>query len=679
MIMAQKILYAVQAKSMEDKLTAELRDQTNGAIVNVGTAGYREQVIACLKQSNADILIYREGLKGSLDIFDLMREIREKFPHVRVIFLAARQETTSKLLCSLVFLGIYDIINGDAIPIEMIIDHVLHPHNFADVSKYFHPDYMDEYLPEMPAGQPDASATALNGPKGFLSGFIKGLGGAKAAAPSTAPVQVPAPTVEQPKLIPGIDIESLRGAMLEDARRQAQKELGQLVADQVMVETAAMKDEAERSQDTITRLSSELQKSQASGAQLRQQLEEEIKLRRDAEDRLSSVEENANLTNQQYQAQLVRLQTTKPPEWYHEQTQKWLAERERYSTKISQMEGALRQAAEQLQAAQGEKARLERDLAERDEKIESMALAVPRNVSTAIDAALEDDFVIIPDDEAGYRRPVSGEGQIVVFMGTKHGAGNTTVALNTAVALANASFKTCFIELNPHFPMVNGFFEFNNISFGLDTAIAALRQNNYRIASRCLIKPHGVNTSNRNMKKVYSRLPGPLHFMLYSNDFLLKSKSGDIPCITERDLKDLTFYLTVQERYSYIIIDLQPDDIQSVNTFLTSSYRAHQLVLTTTQDTHGIKTAGLMITALARSKGSDLIRNAEFIVNQYSAKNKMSVDKICEALHIPRARMTKITLDSEGYMDANYAMVPYVLSKGRNAHEYTDLRMRLTR
>lgn len=452
--MAQKILYAVQAKSMEDMLTAVLREKTNGAVVNVGTAGYREQVIPALKQSAPDILIYREGLKGGLDIFKLMREIREEFPNVRIIFLATRQETASKLLCSLVFLGIYDIINGDSIPIEVIIDHVLHPHNFADVAKYFHPAYMDEYMPDMTPAQA-APAADTPKPKGFLSGFMKGFGGGgkpAAAAPLAAPAQ---PTVPEPHVpMPSVDLESLRGAMLEDARRQAQQEVGRLVADQVMAETAALKDDVAEAKETIGRLTADLHESQVSESQLKLQLEDAVKMHRNAEERLAVVQEQADITNQQYQAQLLKLQTTKPPEWYHEQTQKWLAERGQYKAQISQMEAVINQTAQQLQAVQDEKTRLERDLAERDEKIGTMALAVPRDVSTAIDAALDDDFVIIQDNESEYRQPITGEGQLVAFMGTKHGAGNTTVALNTAVALANAGFKTCFIELNKNFPMV---------------------------------------------------------------------------------------------------------------------------------------------------------------------------------------------------------------------------------
>lgn len=62
--MTQKILYAVQSKQIEDVISRSLTAQTNGGIVSVGSAGYREQVLPSLKQTGADILLYREGLKG---------------------------------------------------------------------------------------------------------------------------------------------------------------------------------------------------------------------------------------------------------------------------------------------------------------------------------------------------------------------------------------------------------------------------------------------------------------------------------------------------------------------------------------------------------------------------------------------------------------------------------------
>lgn len=681
--MTHKILYAVNSKPIEDVVTRSLDAQTSGGYVKVGAAAYREKVLPDLKQSGADILLYREDLKGSTDIFELLRQVRENFPNVRIIFMGNRHETTSRLICSLVFLGIYDILCGDTIPAAELVDIILHPHNFGDVSKYFHASYMNDYLPEEPQ---QAAGSSDGGKKSLFGGLMKGLGGLGLKpgggqeqiqeAPQPAAPAAPAVKVVQ---APTVDMDAMRDAMLEDARRQAQAELPQLVSDQVALQTLNMKEELEKQKDTIAQLAADLREKTASEADLKNKLSEAIKLRNAAEDQLIKFQENAEFATQQYQAQLVQLQTTKSADWYHEQTQKWLAERAQYKSVIDEQTKKINALTSSLADMTRAKDELSREVAERDQKLENMTLAVPRDVTSAIDETLEGDYVIVPDEDPEYRQMAPGGGRVIAFMGTKHGAGCSTIALNTAVALANAGFKTCYLEINRQFPMVAGFFEFNNIALGLDTALAALQQGNSTMAARCIIKPHAVKTNNKNMMKVYNRLPGPLHFLLYSNDFINRCRIGSAPFLSEEDMKNLIYFLTTKERYSYVILDIQPDDQNALNMVLTSRFRAHQLVMVMTQDTHGIKTAGTMITALARSPGADLVRNTEFVINQFSPRNKMSVGNICDILHIPSKRVSKISLDSEGYMAANYAAVPYVISNGKNKQEYMDLRMHLGR
>lgn len=681
--MTHKILYAVNSKPIEDVVTRSLDAQTNGGYVKVGAAAYREKILPDLKQSGADILLYREDLKGSTDIFELLRQVRENFPNVRIIFMGNRHETTSRLICSLVFLGIYDILCGDTIPAAELVDIILHPHNFGDVAKYFHASYMNDYLPEAPqqaAGSPDG------GKKGLFGGLMKGLGGLslkpgggqEQVQEAPQPAAPAAPTVKVVQA-PTVDMDAMRDAMLEDARRQAQAELPQLVSDQVALQTLNMKEELEKQKDTIAQLAADLREKTASEADLKNKLSEAIKLRNAAEDQLIKFQENAEFATQQYQAQLVQLQTTKSADWYHEQTQKWLAERAQYKSVIDEQTQKINALTSSLADMTRAKDELSREVAERDQKLENMTLAVPRDVTSAIDETLEGDYVVVPNEDTEYRQMAPGGGRVIAFMGTKHGAGCSTIALNTAVALANAGFKTCYLEINRQFPMVAGFFEFNNIALGLDTALAALQQGNSVMAARCIIKPHAVKTNNKNMMKVYNRLPGPLHFLLYSNDFINRCRMGSAPYLSEEDMKNLIYFLTTKERYSYVILDIQPDDQNALNMVLASRFRAHQLVMVMTQDTHGIKTAGTMITALARSPGADLVRNTEFVINQFSPRNKMSVGNICDILHIPAKRVSKISLDSEGYMAANYAAVPYVLSNGKNKQEYMDLRMHLGR
>lgn len=666
----QKILYAIQLKAAEDNITSKLDSHS---IVPCGTAAYREAIASALKESSADILLYRESLKGSIDTFELMLRIRREHPLVRVVFIANEQSIMSKLLCQLVFLGIYDIIVRNTPSLTEIVDYILNPRDFGYANKFFHPEYMNELLPQK-AEPTEEEAQPKTANKFFR--FMDKL--TNQGSQTSAAMQPQTLTKPQPQMsLPQVDLETMRGAMLEEARRTAQKEIPMLVESQVAVATASLAQDLEQSRNENLALTREVSQLQSAKTSLQQQLSEALTLRKLAEERMSDLQKEADLAAQHYQTQLTSLQITKPPEWYQEQTEKWLAERASYQSKVTAMSETIASLNNTILALKNENTSLTGEIAVKAREIEALQLSVPRAVS--VEDILEPDFVTIADSEISYKTLLNEEGRLIVFLGAKHGVGNTTVALNTAAALANCGYKTCFIEMNRHFPMVNAFFEFTNITRGLDTALTALRQNNARLAMQCIIKPHGIKTTNRTTGKVYNRLPGPLHFLLYSNAFLLQCKSGSPPPITEQELKDLVYFLTVQERYSYIIVDLQPDDQDSIATLLGSGHHAHQLVMTLTQDPHSITTAGYLITSLARGRGGYLTKEAVYVLNQHAAQNKMQPNRICEFLHIHPSRLARISLDPKGYMDASYSMIPYILSKGKAASEYIDLRMKLTR
>lgn len=671
----KKILYAIQQKAAENYLTETLAPSS---IVPAGNAAYREAVLPALREAPADLLVYRESLKGSTDTFELMLSIRREFPLVRVIFIANEQPATSTLLCKLVCLGIYDIINSNNPNVSDIADFIIHPRDFGFADKFFQPRISDELVAQalIPSGDIPAPATEQKG-RGSPFGFLSKLrGNSITSAEEPALASAPAPALPE---MPKVDTETMRRAMLEEARRVAQAEIPALVNIQVDMATASLKSDLAQRNATVSELRHDLKQKTDEALALRQQLDEAGELRKTLESRMLAYQQEASQVAIQYQTQLATLQTTKPPEWYHDQTRKWLAEREHYLQEISDLSTKVESSNVQLQTALAENKALSLTLESKDREIETLQLALPRDIIDAVDDTLEDDFVVIPDLDCELKPAPYGEGRLIAFMGTKHGVGNTTVALNTAIALANCGYKTCYIELNRQFPLVNEFFEFSNIVRGLDTAIKACQQGNPRLASMCIIKPHGIQTSKKSMQKIYQRLPGPLHFLLYSNEFLLQCKSKPMPGISEQDLRDLSFFLTMQERYSFVVVDLQPDDQDALNTFLQSSNHVHQLVMTMSQDPHSITTAQYMITRLARSRGNSLLQNTQFVVNQYSSGNKMSATRVCEYLHIPRGRLSKISLDSRGYMDASYAMVPYLLSKGKFSNEYIDLRMKLSK
>lgn len=674
----QKLLFAVQAKSLEDMLRERLAP--NGVLAT-GAVAYREAIIPSLTESPADILLFRESLKGSVETFDLMRQIRIAAPKVRIVFLANEQSTYSRLFGQLVCLGIYDIINSNSPTIDMLEDYITSPRDFGYANKFFRPETMADLLPavaEAPQVQPSKKP-------GLLNNLIEKITPPTHSTPTpTTTSHSPANTVpKQPIPEPSIpaptaDFETMRSAMLEEARRTAQAEIPRLVQMQVDMETASMKAEMEKQTSMHSEIVQDLQNKSAMVIDLTNQLENMTALKKSAEEQMRKIRSEAELASQNYQVQLTNLQTVRPPEWYETQMSKWQAERDSLQAKIAGLEQTIRGLTEQVQAAVLEKSRLESKIEEQAKEVESLKLAVPRDISQAVDEALDDEFVIIPDGEQNYRASADNGSKILAFMGTKHGVGNSTVALNTAIAFANCGFKTLYIEVNRQFPMANTFFDFTNIVRGLDTAIKAVVQGNRSLASQCIIRPHGIQTQNRSAAKIYKRLPGPLHFLLYSNDYLQKCKLGENPAMEEQDWKDLAYFITMQEHYSFVILDLQPDDREAFEVFLNSSFPVNKLVMTATQDPHSLTTAGYIIPTLARGRNPGLIKNAEFVINQFSAENKMPLNKIADFLRVPTSHLSKLSFDRKGYMNACYSGVPYMLNSGSNTKEYIDLRMKLS-
>lgn len=667
----KKVLFAINHKQTEAALTERLQQFE---IIPTGAVTYREAIAASLSESPADILVFRENLKGSTDVFELMKELRINYSRTRIVFIGNARPVTDKFLGKLACLGIYDIIASDRISLSDMVDFIAHPRDFSHVAKYFQEQVMDDMLPDPPP-PPAPVAPAPQQKKGLFTGLIDKLAGTEAVPVQAAPTPAPVPTTVQVSA-PSVDIDTMRGAMLEEARRQAQVEVKQMVETQVNAATAALQSDIDRQNQTIGTLTKSLKEKMASEDSLKKQLDDANLLIENLNSQLQKTHEEADKALQSYQAQLVSLQATKPPDWYEEQTRKWLAEREFLQGKITEKETLRAALEEKLRAVTAEKDTIEAALKAKSEELQNLSMSMPRDITGAVESALDVDFVDIPDEE--YKPTPTGEGRVIAFMGTKHGAGNTTVALNTAIALANCGYKTLFIEMNRNFPMVNEFFEFNNIIRGLDTAALALQQNNTKLASQCIIKPHGVKTNKHSLAKVYKRLPGPLHFLLFSNEYLIRSKEGKAAKLGEREIKDLMYYLTIQECYSYVIIDIQPDDQVALDMFISSSYQVNQLVLTMTQDPHSVTTTAHMITKLARSRNGGLVRNAMFVVNQYSSSNKMSLGKISDFLHVTGNRLSRISLDSKGYMDSAYSATPYMTAKGKFSNEYIDLRMKLT-
>ncbi|MBR2895806.1 MAG: hypothetical protein IKC03_09150 [Oscillospiraceae bacterium] len=724
----QKLLYAINHEKTETAITNRLSSRD---FVVVGTVPHREALLRSLESSVADILLYRESLKGSADTFELMKQIRSKHPTVRIIFIANAQSISSKLLARLVFLGIYDIINCDTLPLEDLMSYIVSPRNFGYAEKYFRTDYIEELIPKV--------LTSESAAKGKKIGFLDSLLQRKESASSL--------TSEESS----VNFETMRGAMLEEARRTAQAELPQLVDLQVKEATVSLRANLDQKDQALMKLKQTVQEKEQTESVLNQQLKEANQLRKSAEEKLSSYRMETDKALKHYQEQLEGIQAIRSPEWYQEQVQKWESERTAYQGKLELQNTQIHELTEKLEAAgtasgvhaedsvsallsaraqirmlndelmqyrtacstskqnkraeisqqddvkksnrelelnkqiqilQDELGKVRQQLEQAEYSGDSAGVIHSRTIMPhdtehlpEIGFGTETDAVrpkFIPHINNNYRCS-AGEGRMVAFAGAKHGLGNTTVALNTAIQLANAGNKTLFVEINRRFPLITELFEFSHMEDGLDTALAALAANKMPVAAQYIIKPHEAAITRKNMSKVYRTLPPALHFLLYSNAFLHRCKLGTAAPLTNEDFKSLSYFLLTQEQYSYVIFDIQADDTETVNVMLNGPCHIHQLLITVNQDPHSITTAGYLAEILKSGRNASLIANAKFVVNQYHAANRLTIRKMSEFLSMPESCFLRLSLDHKGYTASSFTAVPYVLAKERYSKEYETI------
>lgn len=135
----QKILLAIGFRQLEEYLKKQMKE-----FLFVGETVYREGIVRAIGQKKPDIVIIRETLEGTQDILSVLYEIRAKYPKVRIVFLAGNRKPGDVLLATVVSYGIYDVLYGDKILAQHIIDIVRNPNEYVHVQHLLPKVILDE-------------------------------------------------------------------------------------------------------------------------------------------------------------------------------------------------------------------------------------------------------------------------------------------------------------------------------------------------------------------------------------------------------------------------------------------------------------------------------------------------------------------------------------------------------
>jgi len=702
----KKIIFAINHRQTENAISEHISSQYRV----VGTPTYREAVIEQLRETQADTLLIRETLPGSTPIETLLKQIRVSFSNTRIIIICNERPKNDPFLRSLVDLAIYDIINSNSPRLSDIVSYILTPRTYKDVAQYGVGLKSTPTSTQTPT--PESPPAVKNG--GFFDNFRKGF--SMLVPKSNAakqPSPEPKPTTEV-SIDSRVDFEGLRAAIKVSEARKAQAAIDNIIKEAVEKQTAAQLKKIRELEEALAKAEAEVAVADSRAVTATEQVNQ---LRSEKDELMISLMDNKAETQKivnLYESQLKALSDpTNTPEWYKEQSGIWESERTRLNSEL----GSVTKEAESLrvkcellesqaQANSSQITSLNEQLSKAKEtqvsgadvdgvinqlRADLTAARAEVMQAEAEKAKLQEDLHVLRHGGADFSIPIfdvpllpddtvynaSTSVQKILFLGSKHGVGTTTMALNLAASIAGRGYKTLLVEVNPHYPMLNQFFEFTHVPFGVNEAVVAVASGELGEVDKSIIRPHGLSPTQSNLTKTYKRLPAGLHFMLFSNKSLVENSYEKNPLVSEASIFTLVNYLIRQQKYSYIILDVQSDDQRLLNCIYNSGLNIDKLCMVLTQDAHALSTAGAQIVAMSRSHLPSLVANGEFIINRYNPGIPMTQKKIETMLHINPNQITRIPEDTVGFLSASYNALPYVINKGTHWMEFDSLRAKI--
>lgn len=228
--------------------------------------------------------------------------------------------------------------------------------------------------------------------------------------------------------------------------------------------------------------------------------------------------------------------------------------------------------------------------------------------------------------------------KIITFWGTKGGVGNSTLAHNLAISLANDNKKVMYIELDDTKPSVAYWYDLGLLSEGIDTLSRHISRKEYRNVSSAIVRGKDIKSSH----KKYNVFPETLDFLFYSKEYL----SGVKPREKECPLKDIYMYLFYQGGYDFVILDVGTgvgkEDLVDLLMFSNLIY------IVASQDVSGLGYHVLDLNNLFKG-GINIRGKSYYVINKY-VNSLLGVKKIKKWLEVEN--LTLISDERETHINA---------------------------
>lgn len=631
----EKLLLAVGERSLENFLKKRLSSEFEFT----KEASYREIVIKRISEERPNVVLIREALKGSMSIENLVLDIREEFPEIRIVFYTSKSRPGEPLLRRLVSYGVYDFISGETVTESQIFDGLLNPKQLSDVRQFLDAPTFESNEPQMLVTseykdlRPQTNETnpieavpvvdtepeidsktedESGGRKGFFGNLFRRKSKDDAAEEEISEEETAENIEDKPEkeIIEEVEeVPPVKEVTPDKAvvpkRNQYNNPLGlfgfsqdessaeeeQNLEDEPIIEDVVAQPiiEVEEVHDNDLDISSpmdDLYIEDDIGDLLGSVITSPI-------DESESVDEEDLFTNTSHSEPEPVFEPEPEPE-PEPITERLVIEprgksvANNTSLQHRGMDDEILDNKEELIQMSEENNSQEIDF----NPFDSITPKPSADIDLELGLGLSTDPKAKQsvEEKASKKAWFSGkndenikikQNQVVTFISSVHGSGNTHVAFNTALKLADEGNRVLYIDLNSTFSSVDFSFQLGTWQQGIDKALEDVVYNSGMNVSDHILRMEKLKRERKKDKQLsalYKSLPDTLDYMFYSLDYQTLESQHVIP---KERLRDLVMYIVTKERYDAIIIDSEPLGTNGVDGLLNLS---NKIYITMTQD-----------------------------------------------------------------------------------------------
>jgi len=133
--MKYKVLLAIDNQMAETAFKDRL-SKLNPEYEIVACVVHKDSVLDYLEGNSVDVVVLIEGLKGETDDFKFAIDLKMKYPELRIVFIAGARAPGDKQLAKLVSYQIFDILAGNRVSINDMVNRTIKPATWKEASIY---------------------------------------------------------------------------------------------------------------------------------------------------------------------------------------------------------------------------------------------------------------------------------------------------------------------------------------------------------------------------------------------------------------------------------------------------------------------------------------------------------------------------------------------------------------